>query len=61
MALHDPLRLKGWWERDPLVDEVERRLREALSEEAYADASERGKRLDLKDLVEDVLESRIWA
>jgi predicted ATPase len=61
MALHDPLRLKGWWERDPLVDEVERRLREALSEEAYADASERGKRLDLNDLVEDVLESRIWA
>ncbi len=61
MALHDPLRLKGWWDRDPLVDEVERRLREALSEEAYAEASERGKRLDLKDLVEDVLESRIWA
>ena len=51
LALHEPLRLRGWWDQDPLVGEVERRLREALSEEAYADASERGKHLELTSVV----------
>jgi predicted ATPase len=60
LVLHEPLRLNGWWDQDPLVREVERRLREALSEEAYAEASARGKNLDLKGFVEDVLENRIW-
>jgi predicted ATPase/DNA-binding CsgD family transcriptional regulator len=60
MALHDPLRMKGWWGRDPLVNEIEKRLREALSDDAYAEASARGKHLELTSVVEDVLENRIW-
>jgi hypothetical protein len=60
MALHDPLRMKGWWGRDPLVNEIEKRLREALSDDAYAEASARGKHLELMSVVEDVLENRIW-
>jgi hypothetical protein len=56
LATHHPAAARGWLEKFPLILRLRQRLEVELEPQAMAEAWERGKKLDLGETIEELLE-----